>query len=118
MAPEKILTDCLDQLAGTVLIDSYGERALYYNPGRKLKRGVYILTIKEKDDPNDKSSRLDREKVYRLNIGIRKSTFLKLFGALPNRPGKVKPSAWMSTSRFRTAYYPIPYTHGWAGYAY
>lgn len=88
MAPEKILTDCLDRLASTVLIDSYGERALYYNPGRKLKRGVYILTIKEKDGPNDKSSRLDREKVYRLNIGIRKSTFLKLFGVLPNRPGK------------------------------
>lgn len=88
MAPEKILTDCLDRLAGTVLIDSYGERALYYNPDRKLKRGVYILTIKEKDGPNDKSSRLDREKVYRLNIGIHKSTFLKLFGVLPNRPGK------------------------------
>lgn len=83
-----ILTDCLNRLTGTILTDSYGERALFYNPGRKLKRGVYILTIKEKDGPNDKSSRLDREKVYRLNIGIRKSTFLKLFGTLPERPGK------------------------------
>lgn len=88
MTPEKILTDCPDRLTGTVPIDSYGERALYYNPGHKLNRGVYILTIKEKDSPNDKNSRLDSEKVYRLNIGIRKSTFLKLFGVLPNRPGK------------------------------
>lgn len=88
MAPEKILTDCPDRLAGTVPIDSYGERALYYNPDHKLNRGVYILTIKEKDSPNDKNSRLDCEKVYRLNIGIHKLTFLKLFGVLPNRPGK------------------------------
>lgn len=83
-----VLTDCLNRLTGTILMDSYGERALFYNPGRKLKRGVYVLTIKEKDGPNDKSSRLDREKVYRLNIGICKSTFLKLFDVLPNRPGK------------------------------
>lgn len=88
MTPEMVLTDCLNRLTGTILTDSYGERALFYNPGRKLKRGVYILTIKEKDGPNDKSSRLDREKVYRLNIGIRKSTFLKLFGTLPERLGK------------------------------
>ena len=51
-----------------------------------LKRGVYILTVKEKDGDNDKGSGLNRENVYRVNLGIRKSTFAELFGAIPKRP--------------------------------
>ena len=51
-----------------------------------LKRGVYILTVKEKDGDNDKGSDLNRENVYRVNLGIRKSTFTELFREVPKRP--------------------------------
>jgi len=46
------------------------------------------LTIKEKDGDNDKNSNLNREGIYRLNLGVRKHSFFKMFGAIPHRPCK------------------------------
>ena len=86
MTPDKILNYCLENLEGTVLVESWGEKGIFYNPDHVLKRGVYILTVKEKDGDNDKGSGLSRENVYRVNLGIRKSTFAELFGAIPKRP--------------------------------
>lgn len=88
MTPNEILTDCLRHLEGTVCVKSWGETGIFYNPDQKLKRGVYILTIKEKDGENDTSSNLDREHVYRVNLGVRKDTFINMFGSIPKRPGK------------------------------
>ena len=88
MTPDKILNYCLNTLEGTVLISSWGERGIFYNPGGKLKRGVYVLTAKEKDGEGDKSSRLNREGVYGINLGLRRETFRRLFGSLPPRPPK------------------------------
>ena len=86
MIPDKILNYCLQNLEGTVLVKSWGEKGIFYNPDHVLKRGVYILTVKEKDGDNDKGSGLNRENVYRVNLGIRKSTFVELFGTIPKRP--------------------------------
>jgi hypothetical protein len=36
---------------------NWGERGIFYNPDRVLKKGVYVLTIKEKDGENDSASR-------------------------------------------------------------
>lgn len=88
MTPEDILQYCLDHLEGTALVESWGGRGIFYNPGKRLKRGVYVLTVKEKDGENDRASQLDREGVFRVNIGVRKPTFTGLFGATPKRPGK------------------------------
>lgn len=88
MKPDEILKYCLENLEGSVLVESWGEKGIFYNPGRVLKRGVYILTVKEKDGDNDKGSKLDRPGVYRVNLGVRKDTFVKLFGAVPKRPGQ------------------------------
>ena len=88
MTPESVLKYCLDTLDGVIEVNSWGERGIFYNPGNVLKRGVYVLTVKEKDGENDRASRLDREGMWRLNIGVRKSTFLSLFGELPARPKK------------------------------
>lgn len=88
MKPEKILDHCLRELEGVVLVESWGERAIFYNPDGKLKRGVYVVTIKDKDGENDKSSRLDRPGAYRVNMGVRKTTFESMFGPLPKRPPK------------------------------
>lgn len=88
MTPDGILDYCLNNLQGTVLVSSWGERGIFYNPEGKLKRGIYILTVKEKDGDNDKSSVLDRDGIYRVNLGLRKNTFTKLFGEVPKRPQK------------------------------
>ena len=88
MKPEDILQYCLDSLPGTVRADSWGEAGIFYNPGHVLKRGVYVLTVKEKDGENDQASRLDRPGVYRVNLGLRKETFARLFGPPPARPAR------------------------------
>ena len=75
MDPDVIVNHCLERLDGTVAVESWGERGIFYNPDGRLKRGVYVLTIKEKDGDNDCSSQLDRQGVWRVNIGVRKSTF-------------------------------------------
>lgn len=86
MPAQQILEYCLTTLNGTVLVESWGEKGIFYNPDHVLKRGVYVLTIKEKDGDHDKGSNLNRNGIYRVNIGLRKPTFQQLFGAIPARP--------------------------------
>ena len=88
MTADEIINYCLKNLEGVVLVNSWGERGIFYNPQNRLKRGVYILTVKEKDGENDSSSNLDRAGIYRVNLGVRKQTFLSLFGHIPARPQK------------------------------
>lgn len=85
---DEVLKYCLENLEGTILVSSWGERGIYYNPDNILKRGVYILTVKEKDGDNDKGSNLNRENIYRVNLGIRKTTFIEMFDFIPKRPAK------------------------------
>lgn len=86
METREIIDYCISSFAGTVCVESWGETGIFYNPDNLLKRGVYILTVKEKDGDNDKGSKFNRDGVYRLNIGIKKSTFIQLFGIIPLRP--------------------------------
>lgn len=86
MRPEQILEYCLEHFEGTIMAESWGEKGVFYNPGYRLKRGVYVLTVKEKDGENDTGSNLNRAGIYRVNFGLRKDTFKVLFGALPVRP--------------------------------
>jgi hypothetical protein len=65
---------------------AWGETSFFYNPGRKLPRGIYVATLKDRDGANDRASGLDRPDVFRLNIGIRKPTYQTLFGPVPKRP--------------------------------
>lgn len=71
---------------GTLMNTNWGERGLFYNPGGKLPKGIYLLTFKEHDSPNDSASNINRGGLYRLNLGISKQSFTKLFGAIPQRP--------------------------------
>lgn len=88
MNSEEILNYCIENLEGTVLVNSWGEKGIFYNPDNKLKRGIYILTVKEKDGDNDKGSKLDRTGIYRVNLGVRRQTFIDMFGEIPKRPVK------------------------------
>lgn len=71
---------------GVVEANNWGERGLFYNPDRILPKGVYILTVKEKDGANDKASNLNRKDIYRLNIGVSKETFKTMYQYIPKRP--------------------------------
>ena len=100
MKPEDILQYCLANLEGTVRTESWGESGIFYNPGGVLKRGVYVLTVKEKDGANDAASRLDRP------------------GFSAPCPPVLPRGAWRPWTRIsppRTALSPTRYTPGWAG---
>lgn len=115
MKSEEILKYCLKNLKDTVLVESWGEKGIFYNPNNALKRGVYILTIKEKDGDNDKGSNLDRENVYRVNLGIRKKTFIGLFNEVPKRPtaGGIVDMDYNFTELDRIIPHPVYAWMGW-----
>ncbi|WP_394708617.1 DUF6194 family protein [uncultured Cohaesibacter sp.] len=60
-------------------LSAWGEVSYFYNPGHQLKRGTYFTTVKQKDGKNYKGSQIDREGVWRLNIGVSKPVFKRLF---------------------------------------
>lgn len=86
MNSDYIIKLCLERYEGTILVKAWGEDNIFYNPDRLLKRGVYVMTIKEKDGDNDTSSLLNREGIYRVNTGISKKSYIEKFGAVPQRP--------------------------------
>ena len=86
LTKDEIIAKILSKYEGLFVNENWWETWLFYNPEHKLKKGIYLLTFKEKDGKNDSSSDLNREKFYRLNLGISKETFTKLFGSIPSRP--------------------------------
>ena len=88
MEPEEILNHITKRYPDTVVLSAWGEKAVFYNPKNKLKRGVYFATVKEKDGVHDKASNLNRPNVYRLSIGIPRDVYLQMFKRVPMRPHK------------------------------
>jgi hypothetical protein len=88
MPPEHIIETVCSTLPGIVAKSSWGETALFYNPGHVLPNGVYFCTIKQQDGENDKASHLDRDGVFRVAIGLTRPSYFDLFGHPPERPGK------------------------------
>ena len=91
MELDKLLTQLQSRFPGLVVINTWGETSLFYNPLGVLKRGAYCFTFKESDGENDASSKLNRDEVaFRLNFKISKASFLEKFGepSLPERPPK------------------------------
>jgi len=109
---EDVFDYCLSEFDGLVLDKNWGERGVFYNPEKKLPKGVYILTFKEKDGPNDKASHVNREGIFRLNLGISKSTFSEMFGAIPKRPaaGQIVSTGHDFTSLDQITPHPV---YGW-----
>lgn len=88
MQPENIVEKIVSEFKGVTPKSSWGETSLFYNPGKVLPNGVYFCTIKENNGDNDKASKLDRDGVFRLSIGISKATYENRFGLKPKRPAK------------------------------
>jgi hypothetical protein len=82
---EQIAEYAKEAFPGVVDDRNWGERALFYNPGHKLPKGIYFLTFKEKDGANDNASQI-KPGQYRLNVGISKAAFTTRFGGIPPRP--------------------------------
>ncbi len=97
ITPDDILKYCLDNFEGLVEVNSWGERGVFYNPGGVLKRGVYVLTIKEKDGDNDHSA------LYSLNC----------------RDARIKVVLWICrmTLLQRMSLCRIRSMRGWGGFA-
>ena len=100
------------QFSGLIVVNAWGEKSFFYNPDGLLKHGVYFCTLKEKDGANDKASNLNREGLFRLNFGISKSSFLKLFAVLSKRPaqGQVINGAYDFTALDILTPHPV---YGW-----
>ena len=88
MTPEEIIQYVCKSLSGVVPKASWGETSLFYNPGGVLPNGVYFCTLKQRDGENDKASNLDRKEVFRVAIGLKPNTYVRLFGQKPARPSK------------------------------
>ena len=111
------MSHCLQNFDGVVAAENWGERGIFYNPNDTLKKGVYILTIKEKDGDNDNASNINRPGVFRVNVGIRKETFKELFGYVPNRPkaGGVVEMDYDFTELDKIIPHPVYAWMGWIG---
>ena len=88
MTPDTIVSRICTEFDGLMPKNSWGETSLFYNPQQVLPNGIYFCTIKEKDGDNDKASQLTREGVFRLAIGLPRTTYTGLFGPCPSRPEK------------------------------
>jgi hypothetical protein len=88
VAPEEVLTDLLGFDPGLGLERYWGERSVFYNPGRTAPLGVIFASIKEHDGPNDRSAQLSRPGVYRLAFQLSGADFARRFDELPKRPPK------------------------------
>lgn len=102
----------LEEFEGVVTLSAWGETTFFYNPNRILNRGTYFATLKDKNGPNDKASDLDRKNVFRLNMGVHKSDYFKLFGPTPPRPlkGQIVQGDWDFTALNQLTPHPI---YGW-----
>jgi hypothetical protein len=116
MTPEQIIAALCNDFSGVAAKPSWGETALFYNPGALLANGVYFVTLKEKDGPHDKASHLDRALVFRLAIGLTPPTYTELFGPRPARPPKGGVVATGHDFSQLNTLMPHP-VYGWMGWA-
>lgn len=112
MSKEDIINEVMERFEGLVVNKNWGEPGLFYNPDHLLAKGVYLLTFKEKDGPNDNASNTNRDGVFRLNIGISKETFVNLYGQRPARPkaGKIIDMSFDFTELNKIMPHPV---YGW-----
>jgi Family of unknown function (DUF6194) len=86
--PEDLLSELVALDPAMTLQRYYGERAVFYNPGRAAPLGIIVASVKDHDGPNDRRAHLSRPDVYRLAFGLSRATFAGLFGDVPARPPK------------------------------
>ena len=76
---QEIISRITKKYQGLKIEKNWGEIGLFYNPENKLKKGIYVVTFKEKDGANDSSSNLSRKDHFRMNVCISKKNFSRIF---------------------------------------
>ncbi len=66
--------------ADVQISENFGYTFFFYSTERMLA----FATLGSSDNEYDRLSNLDRPSVFRLNIGVSRETFIKLFGESPN----------------------------------
>ncbi|WP_416840678.1 DUF6194 family protein [Haloferax sp. DFSO52] len=115
MTPDDFLEYVDQRYDDVVLHDAWGERGLFYNPGERLPRGTYFVTVKDSDSENDHASHLYRDDCWRVNLGISEATYRRLFGPRPEHPptGGVVETGHDFTVIDKLTPHPV---YGWAGW--
>ena len=85
MQPQHIIDNIASSYPDVVAKQSFGEIAMFYNKNNQLKNGVYFLTIKTKDGPNDFLSELNKSGGFRVNFKLSKQRYCDLFIKIPKR---------------------------------
>ena len=111
MTPEQLIGNLLSRFDGTIAVDAWGKLRSSTIPAGCC-RGVYFATVKQKDGENDRASKLDRDGVFRFNVGTAKPLFLERFGPPPFRPdkGRTIDGPWNFTALDTITPHPI---YGW-----
>ncbi len=99
LEPDELLADLLRFDDGLTRELYWGERSIFYNPGRAGPLGVIFASIKDHDGANNRSSSLSRVGVYRFAFQLREEEYEARFGAVPGRPPKGAWSRFPSTTR-------------------
>ena len=77
------LTDYIRALPGVETTEAFGYTFFFVGSDRMLP----FATIAHADNEHDRVSNLDREGVYRLNLGVSRETYRSIFGPHPPRLG-------------------------------
>ncbi len=87
MDPAAIVDHIVTTFPNVNHIEKDGDSFFIYSPGRELTPAEQIpfVTLIQRDD-YDTASNLSRDGVYRLNIGVSRETYQKLFGDPPPFP--------------------------------
>jgi Family of unknown function (DUF6194) len=88
LEPEELLSELLGLDPGLRREAYYGERSIFYNPGRVAPLGTIFASVKDRDGPKDKTAKLSRQGVYRLAFCLTPDRFAERFGQPPRRPPK------------------------------
>lgn len=112
MSPDEIIGFVTTTYQDVHIKQSWGEVSMFVNPGKQLPSGTYFATLKQRDGPNDKASNLDRNNVFRFNLGLGKILFEPVFGTPPPRPakGQIIEGAWDFTILDKVMPHPV---YGW-----
>ena len=78
MKPEEILGYAMSNYEGLTLLYHLGEKGLFYNPGKKLNKGSYFITVKE-----------ESEECFRVNLLVSRTAFIGLFNVGPEKTEEV-----------------------------
>ena len=86
--PDEIIRELLGLEPALTVERYWGERSIFYNPGRQAPLGAIWASIKDHDGENDRSAALSRDGVYRFAFQLSRPEYERRFGAVPRRPPK------------------------------